>query len=748
MATRDSNVVELNPKHPDSPLGEINGFFIQLIQSHIFPIVDETLSRLVEYLVEKSDCAENNSRIMRLMEVKSQLQKARREISEHYSAYLMTNFDLWETPETEDDLETREAELSLLENTELEHCLAWQAAAKQLRMDESFQYLVNIEGRLATLMTVIPELNPIGPLRLCESFAKALPFEDKEIGISRDLLIQFALAIKPSVAELWQEADSFLESLGLELTNPTIAINSAPPPALEPDNRKTSTFSPFASGEETGAEQDEFMESIALKIASHMESMMTTPGSGDQVSDRIEIRVAAADLAGALTSIQEELIQQQTSIFTMSESIQAALDNRGMKQNMSPRHLDLINVIGMLFEFILEDHQLPHTIKNLIGHLQIPVLKQALLDKEFLVNRHHPARELLNSMISAGMHLINPLEEDEPVMLMIEKTVKQILKGFSNNPDIFEECLQSFTQEILLINEKAQESEQLLEIHELERASQEQDEKHLENLLHECIADYTVPSSLEELIHHGWLSVLKHISAKRSYDLDNWFHALNTLDMLLWNFHEDNHQSVSFEDWQQLKQNIQNQLHTAHHDQFQIANWMFLLNKLIADPTGKEDLDEEEIVIESEESRAANPENRVEVQPEKPPEPSPDEHQVSSETHSINNDEQHPECTQEVNPACIYHQLPISERVHTCKLHAGMWVEFVGNGGRRLRCKLSTIIRESDRYIFVNCSGMKVVEWSGYELEREISEGKVTILEENQFFERALHAVMDNFLKF
>ena len=744
MTTRDSNVIDLNPKHHDSQLGEVNRFFIQLIQSHISPVVDETLSKLIEYLVEKSDCAENNSRIMRLMEVKSQLQKTRNEVSEHYSAYLMTNFDLWEIPETEDQLETREAELSLLENTELEHCLAWQEAAKQLRMDESYQYLVNIEGRLSTLMTVIPELNPIGPLRLCESFAKALPFEDKEIGISRDLLMQFALAIKPSVAKLWKEADSFLESLGLELTNPTIAINSAPPPALEPDNRKSASFSPFSDGLGSDFEQDEIMESIALKIASHIESMKTAPGSTDQESDKVEIRVAAADLAGVLTSIQEELIQQQTSIFTMSESIQAALDNRGMKQNMSPRHLDLINVIGMLFEFILEDHQLPHAIKNLIGHLQIPVLKQALLDKEFLVNRFHPARELLNSMISAGMHLVDPLEEDDPVMQLIEKTVKIILKGFSKNPDIFKECLKSFTQEMLLINEQALKSEQILEIHELERASQEQDEKYLENMLHECLAGYTVPPALDELIHHGWLSVLKHLSAERSYDLDNWFHALNTLDMLLWNFQETNHQSISIEDWQQLKQNIHDQLYTALHDQFQVANWMFQLNKLIANPSEEGGLDEEEIIIESEGARKASSENTPETHTERVPEPAPDD----LDEHSENDEVQHPDCEQAIDPALASNHLPISERVHTSKLHAGMWVEFVGNGSRRLRCKLSTIIRESDRYIFVNRSGMKVVEWSGYELEREISEGKVDILEENQFFERALHAVMDNFLKF
>ena len=49
-----------------------------------------------------------------------------------------------------------------------------------------------------------------------------------------------------------------------------------------------------------------------------------------------------------------------------------------------------------MFDFVSADRQLPDAIKALLGRLQIPVLKAAMLDKEFFSRRKHPARLLVN----------------------------------------------------------------------------------------------------------------------------------------------------------------------------------------------------------------------------------------------------------------------------------------------------------------------------------------------------------------
>ena len=64
---------------------------------------------------------------------------------------------------------------------------------------------------------------------------------------------------------------------------------------------------------------------------------------------------------------------------------------------------DVIDVIGMLFDFILDDRNVPDAMKALLGRLQIPMLKVAVLDRSFFGNKQHPARRLLNTLARAAM---------------------------------------------------------------------------------------------------------------------------------------------------------------------------------------------------------------------------------------------------------------------------------------------------------------------------------------------------------
>ena len=79
------------------------------------------------------------------------------------------------------------------------------------------------------------------------------------------------------------------------------------------------------------------------------------------------------------------------------------------------------------------------------------------------------------------------------------------------------------------------------------------------------------------------------------------------------------------------------------------------------------------------------------------------------------------------------------------KLRKGQWVEFLGQNGGSLRCRLSAISKAGDRYIFENSQGMKVVEQSARELAQEIHDGTLKILEDDLLFDKALQSVLGNF---
>ena len=62
----------------------------------------------------------------------------------------------------------------------------------------------------------------------------------------------------------------------------------------------------------------------------------------------------------------------------------------------------IIDVVGMLFEYMLNDENLPDNVKALLSHLHTPFLKIAFLDPDFFEHSEHPVRLLLNSLTEAG----------------------------------------------------------------------------------------------------------------------------------------------------------------------------------------------------------------------------------------------------------------------------------------------------------------------------------------------------------
>src|SRR5690606_7452459 len=103
---------------------------------------------------------------------------------------------------------------------------------------------------------------------------------------------------------------------------------------------------------------------------------------------------------------------------------------------------DVINLVSMLFEFILNDNQLPATMKALIPRLQIPMLKAAILDKSYSGKEGHPARRLLNDIATAAVGW-DEVSEHEPDALRdtVEAIVAHLLTGFDRNLGGFGELL-------------------------------------------------------------------------------------------------------------------------------------------------------------------------------------------------------------------------------------------------------------------------------------------------------------------
>src|SRR5438105_3621493 len=98
-----------------------------------------------------------------------------------------------------------------------------------------------------------------------------------------------------------------------------------------------------------------------------------------------------------------------------------------------------IELVAMLFDFIFETRDLPDSIKALIGRLQIPVLKAAMLDGAFFSKKSHPSRLLVNALADAGIGWSPAAGRDDPLYRKIEQIVHRVLDDFADDIALFDE---------------------------------------------------------------------------------------------------------------------------------------------------------------------------------------------------------------------------------------------------------------------------------------------------------------------
>ncbi|HWL73921.1 MAG TPA: DUF1631 family protein, partial [Burkholderiaceae bacterium] len=120
-----------------------------------------------------------------------------------------------------------------------------------------------------------------------------------------------------------------------------------------------------------------------------------------------------------------------------TESVSAMRDELISK---STRVVDklTIELVGMLFDHVMQDKQVPSEIKARISRLQFPVLKSALMDAAFFASSAHPARKLIDRIAgtSAGWEPYG--DDNQRYMKEVDRVITEILKHFETDLGVFD----------------------------------------------------------------------------------------------------------------------------------------------------------------------------------------------------------------------------------------------------------------------------------------------------------------------
>ncbi len=224
-----------------------------------------------------------------------------------------------------------------------------------------------------------------------------------------------------------------------------------------------------------------------------------------------------------------------------TENVLQALRTSGALAPANSMESLTIDVIAMMFDYIFDDASIAPEMKGVIGRLQIPLLKVALLDRQFFATRRHPARRLVDRMAELSNNSDPASEPGKILFNRLVDIVSRIQHGFEENAAIFDESLRQLEDCARSIEAMEQES---LEVYTEDIRSAEEHDQQLVPIrtrLQTRIADAGLPAALRAFVLGPWCSYLLYIQQSAGEDSISWQTALQTLDDLIWSIRPKRH---------------------------------------------------------------------------------------------------------------------------------------------------------------------------------------------------------------
>lgn len=370
--------------------------------------------------------------------------------------------------------------------------------------------------------------------------------------------------------------------------------------------------------------------------------------------------------------------------------------------------LHTIDLVGMLFEYMLSDDNLPDSVKALLSYLHTPFLKLAFIDKDFFEETEHPARLLLNNLAEAGSQWVsNDGTCQYEIYPKIKSVVSRVLEEFKNDVRLFAELLLEFSS----YTKKIARRQELMERRATEKVQGEEKLREVKIRVNQEVRARTdgqeLPSAVLLLLLQPWSDYLAFVLLRYGDESESWSRALSAVDDILWSIQpkvnsEDRARQMDLHD--SLLDVIETGFETIGYDQVKGKKLVEALQSL------------QKMALQSKQVEAA-------------PAPMRDKLETMAAEKAGHTDFGKDKPTPEEE-----------QMVDNLKMiEFGTWFEF--EGGRRL--KVAWYNSKTLHYMLVDQMGKKVAMKSGLELAREMLSGAAKVIagSTKPFFERALENI-------
>lgn len=577
-------------------------------------------------------------------------------------------------------------------------------------------------GHRVAVLIATPPLEgaklPLGPHALTQAFHEAST--ELKLPLAHQLLLlqSFDHALIQPLSSLYDRINAQLEADGI-----LPQLRSIPIPRHISGKRTRAPVTQAASAAESAhpaggggsGSSIEVLESLRDLLAQQRSNQTGPAGQPTgHVASSDELQTALGALQQHLAKVTGQAGRELRSAQRLREELLTQL-NLGKPQGAPHTQLtgeqgDTVELVAMLFEQLGRQLQQGGNAFNLLGNLQLPMLRMAVADKDFFEKREHPARQLLDTVTATANDWLDG-SDDESNRPLANKLEQLIARANQEPPSagLYTTLLADIEHHLGLLTRKAQAAERRHVEAAQGRERLDQARHRAGELMAERFAQSPPRGLLRALLDRAWSDVLALTLLRHGENSEAFEAQLAITDQLLGR--------LPTGDRSRLRQDVESglqQIGMHAEEAEQVAQRLLGTDK----PDSAAELPSStDLALRLKqhqrlgEQQSAQHETTVARPALQPLEPSPRERRIAQ---------------------------------HLGKLPFGSWFEFIDPGsGQVARRKLAWYSPMSGRCLLVSRRGQRGEEMNITQLAHEIATGRVceVVEQRESLLDRAWHSL-------
>lgn len=431
--------------------------------------------------------------------------------------------------------------LALVDDEELEQSLAVSGMATRLKAacEDELGALSQRFGFLMERPELADEANPISPEAICSALKDACDQIEAGWKVRLTLLRVLEGHVATDLQRVYHDLNAHLvarqilpeirPSIRRAASSPATA-GRGPSPATGPGNPAagavpgdTDVYSALAQLLAAGAGAAPSVDAATL-------AGLANPGAANP-------NAALSPSTRGFVQVLTQLHQPEAALAAAGAVANVIRDLKAAPQSSALAAIDAmtIDIVAMLFDYIFDDRQIPAEVKAILGRLQIPMLKVALLDKAFFSSKAHPARRLLDRLAQASIGLEAGSGRGKATLAKVDAVVSRVLLEFDTDIELFATLaseMEAFqAAEDALEQRVIQETAKLMEERERLEIARSLSEEEIDRRL---AARGWVPEPVRAMLEDVWVRALATVHAVHGDASAPWSALLAQADELLW----------------------------------------------------------------------------------------------------------------------------------------------------------------------------------------------------------------------